>query len=93
MVSTLGWPNVNSHFGILDLAGFPKDVYHYYHTWWNNRSPRMHLFPHWNWQPGDNVDVWVFVNSVDIVELFVNGASRVSTWQRATNQKCQCCIC
>ncbi|HLK15165.1 MAG TPA: glycoside hydrolase family 2 TIM barrel-domain containing protein, partial [Fimbriimonadaceae bacterium] len=29
-----GWPCVNSHFGILDMAGFPKDLFYYYKAWW-----------------------------------------------------------
>jgi beta-galactosidase len=50
------WPNVNSHFGIIDIAGFPKDTYHYYQTYWKNTdregnatTPSAYVFPHWNW--------------------------------------------
>ncbi|MHB8635223.1 MAG: beta-galactosidase GalA [Fimbriimonadaceae bacterium] len=70
-----GWPCVNSHFGILDLAGFPKDLYYYYKAWWGG-APTVHVFPHWNWpgKEGQPINVWVFSNG-DSVELFLNGKS------------------
>ena len=43
-----GWPCINSHFGILDTCGFPKDNFYYYQAWWGSK-PVLHLFPHWNW--------------------------------------------
>ena len=69
------WPNTVSHFGILDLCGFPKDNFYYYRAWWK-AGPSIHLFPHWNWRgkEGQPIDVWVHGN-VDEVELFLNGAS------------------
>lgn len=69
------WPNVSSHFGIMDLCGFPKDNYFYYQAWWG-REPVLHLFPHWNWpgKEGQEIDVWVHSN-LDSVELFLSGAS------------------
>jgi beta-galactosidase len=69
------WPNVSSHFGIMDLCGFPKDNYFYYQAWWG-ANPVLHLFPHWNWpgKEGQEIDVWVHSN-LDSVELFLNGAS------------------
>ena len=69
------WPSINSHFGILDMCGFPKDVAFYYQAWWT-REPVLHLFPHWNWQgrEGQQIDVWAFSN-LDTVELKVNGTS------------------
>lgn len=39
-----GWPNTVSHFGILDLCGFPKDNFYYYRAWWKD-GPSLHLFP------------------------------------------------
>jgi beta-galactosidase len=45
-----GWPCVNSHFGIMDICGFPKDSYYYYQAWWSGK-PVLHLLPHWTW-PG-----------------------------------------
>ncbi|MCW5941436.1 MAG: DUF4982 domain-containing protein [Fimbriimonadaceae bacterium] len=69
------WPNVNSHFGILDSCGFPKDVAGYYRAWWTN-EPVLHVFPHWNWpgMDGRDIEVWAFSNH-DEVELSVNGKS------------------
>jgi beta-galactosidase len=69
------WPNTVSHFGILDLCGFPKDNFYYYRAWWKE-GPSLHLFPHWNWpgQEGQPIDVWVHGNT-DEVELFLNGKS------------------
>ncbi len=29
-----GWPCINSHFGIMDTCGFPKDNFYYYQAWW-----------------------------------------------------------
>lgn len=68
------WPARSSYFGIVDLAGFPKDVYYLYQSAWTNK-PVLHLFPHWNWQVGQAVDVWAYYNNADEVELFVNGRS------------------
>jgi beta-galactosidase len=67
------WPARSSYFGIIDLAGFPKDVYYMYQSEWTSK-PTLHLFPHWNWRVGDPVDVWAYFNS-DEVELFLNGKS------------------
>jgi beta-galactosidase len=67
------WPARSSYFGIIDLAGFPKDVYYMYQSEWTNK-PVLHLFPHWNWKQGEMVDVWAYFNS-DEVELFLNGKS------------------
>jgi beta-galactosidase len=73
--SPYGWPCVSSHFGIMDLCGFPKDIYYYYQSWWSNK-PVLHLFPHWNWagKEGQEIDVWCFTN-LESIELFLNGAS------------------
>lgn len=76
------WPNINSHFGILDMCGFPKNIYYYYKSWWTDEDV-LHISPHWNWKDkaagwnkkqGDPVDVWVNSNA-DNVELFLNGKS------------------
>ncbi|WP_158827500.1 glycoside hydrolase family 2 TIM barrel-domain containing protein [Mucilaginibacter lacusdianchii] len=68
------WPARSSYFGIIDLAGFPKDVYYMYQSEWTNK-PVLHLLPHWNWNAGDTVDVWAYYNNADEVELFLNGKS------------------
>ncbi len=69
------WPCINSHFGIMDMCGFPKNVYYYYQSWWSNKDV-LHIFPHWNWQGkvGDTINVWCYSNC-DNVELFLNGRS------------------
>jgi beta-galactosidase len=67
------WPARSSYFGIIDLAGFPKDAYYMYQSEWTSK-PVLHIFPHWNWKAGDIVDIWAYFNS-DEVELFLNGKS------------------
>jgi beta-galactosidase len=69
------WPNINSHFGILDVCGFPKNIYYYYKSWWTNEDI-LHISPHWNWpdKVGKPIDVWVNSNA-DEVELFLNEKS------------------
>jgi beta-galactosidase len=69
------WPCISSHFGIMDICGFPKDNYFYYQAWWGDK-PVLHLFPHWNWpgKEGQEIEVWCHSN-LDSVELFLNGAS------------------
>lgn len=69
------WPSRSSFFGIVDLAGFPKDVYYMYQSTWTNK-PVLHVFPHWNWKEGDIVDVWAYYNNADEAELFLNGESQ-----------------
>jgi beta-galactosidase len=70
-----GWPARSSYFGIVDLAGFPKDVYYLYQSEWTD-TPVLHLFPHWNWEPGEQIDMWCYYNNADEVELFINGVSQ-----------------
>ena len=70
-----GWPARSSFFGIVDLAGFPKDVYYLYQSEWTD-TPVLHLFPHWNWTPGEQIDMWCYYNNADEVELFINGKSQ-----------------
>lgn len=69
------WPNINSHFGIMDVCGFPKSIYYYYQSWWTDKDV-LHISPHWNWshKRGKPIDVWVNSNADD-VELFLNGKS------------------
>lgn len=68
------WPARSSYFGIIDLAGFPKDVYYLYQSVFTNK-PVLHIYPHWNWKQGDAVDVVAYYNNADEVELFLNGKS------------------
>jgi beta-galactosidase len=67
------WPCINSHFGILDTCGFPKDNFYYYQAWWTDRTV-LHLLPHWTWpgKEGQEIDVRCFSNC-DEIELFLNG--------------------
>ncbi len=71
-----GWPARSSFFGIVDLAGFPKDIYYMYQSEWRPDKTVLHLFPHWNWTAGQDIDMWAFYNNADEVELFVNGKSQ-----------------
>ena len=75
------WPCINSHFGIIDVCGFPKDNFYYYKSWWSGETV-LHILPHWNWpcrlgdsgREGREIDVWCHSNC-DEVELRLNGAS------------------
>lgn len=69
------WPNISSHFGVMDLCGFPKNLYYYYQSWWTDQDV-LHISPHWNWRDkrGEPIDVWVNSNAEE-VELFLNGKS------------------
>jgi beta-galactosidase len=70
-----GWPSRSSYFGIVDLAGFPKDRYYLYRSVWRP-EPLVHLLPHWTWPEleGKEIPVWAVTNC-DSVELFLNGKS------------------
>ncbi len=66
----------SSYFGIVDLAGFPKDRYYLYQARWMPDYPMVHILPHWNWEGREGQKVPVFVySSGDEVELFLNGKS------------------
>ncbi len=69
------WPARSSYFGIIDLAGFPKDRFYIYQSQWSDK-PMVHLLPHWNWEgwEGKEIPVQAFTNA-DSVELFLNGKS------------------
>jgi beta-galactosidase len=69
------WPCISSHFGIMDVCGFPKNNFYYYQSWWTDKDV-LHLSPHWNWNGKEEqpIDVWCQSNC-DSVELFLNGKS------------------
>ncbi len=69
------WPSRSSYFGIVDLAGFPKDRYYLYQSQWTTK-PMVHLLPHWNWEgmEGKPIPVMVYTNC-DEAELTLNGKS------------------
>lgn len=69
-------PSRSSYFGIIDLAGFPKDRFYLYQSHWRPNLPMAHILPHWNWK--ERIDSIVPVNvytSGDEAELFLNGKS------------------
>ncbi|NGM64517.1 glycoside hydrolase family 2 TIM barrel-domain containing protein [Sphingobacterium sp. SGR-19] len=68
------YPARSSYYGIVDLAGLPKDVYYMYQSEWTDKDV-LHLLPHWNWKEGEQVEVWCYYNNADEVELFLNGRS------------------
>jgi len=70
-----GWPCVSSHFGIMDLCGFPKDGYYAYKAAWTD-TPLVHVFPHWNWpgKVGQKIKIRGYSNCEEVA-LFVNGES------------------
>ncbi len=68
------YPARSSYYGIIDLAGIPKDVYYMYQSEWTNKTV-LHILPHWNWTKNDTIDVWVYYNNADSVELFLNNLS------------------
>ena len=68
------FPARSSFFGIVDLAGFPKDVYYLYQSLFTNKDV-LHVFPHWNHTKGEKIDIWAYYNHADEVELFLNDKS------------------
>lgn len=69
-------PSRSSYFGIVDLAGFPKDRYYLYQAHWRPDFPMAHILPHWNWpgREGQVTPVHVYTSG-DEAELFLNGKS------------------
>jgi beta-galactosidase len=69
-------PSRSSYFGIIDLAGFPKDRYYIYQAHWRPDFPMAHILPHWNWpeRVGEVTPVHVYTSG-DEAELFLNGKS------------------
>ncbi len=67
----------NSYFGQIDTAGFFKDQAYMYQAEWTDykKAPMVHVFPYWDFSPGQTVDVRVCSNAPK-VELFVNGVSQ-----------------
>jgi beta-galactosidase len=68
------YPARSSYFGVVDMAGFPKDAYYLYKSIFT-RDTVLHILPHWNWQTKQRVDVHVYYNMADEVQLFLNGRS------------------
>lgn len=69
-------PSRSSYFGIIDLAGFPKDRFYSYQSHWRPDFPVAHIFPHWNWpERMDSITPVHVYTSGDEAELFLNGKS------------------
>jgi len=70
-------PSRSSYFGIIDLAGFPKDRFYLYQAHWRPNLRMAHILPHWNWPEriGEVTPVHVY-SSADEAELFLNGVSQ-----------------
>ncbi len=71
------WPSHSSLFGIVDLAGIPKDRYYLYRSHWNPEEETLHILPHWTWpgREGETTPVFVYTNYPS-AELFINGVSQ-----------------
>lgn len=65
------FPARSSYFGVVDMAGFPKDSYYLYQSLLSDQK-MLHILPHWNWTEGEKVDVHVYFNQADVVELYLN---------------------
>ncbi len=71
------WPSHSSLFGIVDLAGIPKDRYYLYRSHWNSGEETLHILPHWSWhgREGEVTPIFVYTN-YPTAELFINGMSQ-----------------
>lgn len=71
------WPSHSSLFGIVDLAGLPKDRYYLYRSHWNKDVETLHILPHWTWpgREGETTPIFVYTNYPS-AELFINGVSQ-----------------
>ncbi|MCX2452589.1 DUF4982 domain-containing protein [Pedobacter sp. PLR] len=71
------WPSHSSLFGIVDLAGIPKDRYYLYRSHWNTTANTLHILPNWNFKDrvGETTPVFVYTN-YPTAELFINGKSQ-----------------
>lgn len=72
---SFGWPARTANFGIIDLAGFPKDHYYLYQSLWSDK-PMVHLLPHWTHPGKEGVEIPVAVyTNCESAELFLNDTS------------------
>lgn len=75
------WPAPkSSYFGIVDLAGIPKDTYYFYKSQWDKENTTLHILPAWDdkllaQDKNGNVKVNVYSNAA-AVELFVKALRR-----------------
>lgn len=82
------WPSHSSYFGIVDLAGLPKDRFYLYRSRWNPNKPTLHILPHWTWpgREGEVTPVFCYTNYPS-AELFVNGKSMGKQTKSNTNNQ------
>ena len=72
---SFGWPARTANFGIIDLAGFPKDHYYLYQSLWS-KQPMVHLLPHWTHSGKEGVEIPVVVyTNCESAELFLDDKS------------------
>lgn len=65
----------NSYFGAVDTAGIPKDSFYFYKSVWNDSAEKfVHLFPYWDFNEGQEIDIMAYTNA-PCCEVFVNGRS------------------
>ncbi len=71
------WPSHSSLFGIVDLAGIPKDRYYLYKSHWNKKENTLHILPNWNFKgrEGEVTPIFVYTNYPS-AEIFINGKSQ-----------------
>ena len=77
VIAEVPLPSRSSYFGIIDLAGFPKDRYWLYQARWRPDLPMVHVLPHWTWpgREGQVTPIHVYTSG-DEAELFINGVSQ-----------------
>jgi beta-galactosidase len=82
-----GYDARSSYFGIVDLAGLPKDSYYNYRSLWDTADHTIHLSPHWNWEghEGEPIPVFLYTDG-DEAELFLNGESMGRRKKKDPNQ-------
>ena len=70
-----GCPARTNNYGVIDLAGFPKDSYYLYQSFWSD-EPMVHILPHWTWPGKEGVEIPVVAyTNGDEAELFLDGRS------------------
>lgn len=64
----------NSYFGLTDTAGFPKDAYYVFKAEWTDvqKAPFVHVFPYWDFNEGQLIDVQA-VSNAPRIRLLLNG--------------------
>jgi beta-galactosidase len=69
-----GWPSASSHFGALDLCGFPKTEFYVRQALFVKDRPVLTLVPHWNWPGKEGQPIKVLgLTNADTVALSLNG--------------------